>query len=215
MFTEGWLLDLKFLLKLKVWAGIWKFGASFTKIGGGEGFKLGIKFCRLSLCWRSHSSGQGLAKSLNVENDGIDPRSFLLLSFGPGGQGGNKSEPSLLLLLLLLLSLLFLLLYHFMPSNLSSFFCISNLFPGRLGKDLIKSLSICFLFKSISLSKDSTIGFSASNVDSSSKTTWRGFFLLKIFLLMGSNFCLILASLFLLLSCSGLCWSGYSLWSLM
>ena len=41
------------------------------------------------------------------------------------------------------------------------FFFISNSLSGWLGKDLIKLLSVCFLFKSISLRKDPTIGFSA------------------------------------------------------
>ena len=113
---------------------------------------------------------------------------------GARGWGENKSPPLLLLLLLLLL---FLLLYRFMSRNLSSLFCISNSFAGWLDKDLIKSLSVCFLFKSISLSKDPTIGFSASNVETSSKTTSRGFCLFKIFLLIGSSFCLKLASLIL------------------
>ena len=51
---------------------------------------------------------------------------------GPGGGGENKL-PELLSLLLL-----FFLPYLFMPFNVSSRFCISNSFPGWLGKDLIK-----------------------------------------------------------------------------
>ena len=49
-------------------------------------------------------------------------------------------------------------------------------------------LSVCFFFKSISLSKDRTIRFSASNVDISSETSSGGFCLVIIFLLIGSSF---------------------------
>ena len=81
-----------------------------------------------------------------------------------------------------------------MSRSLPILFCISNSSPGWLGKDLIKSLSVCFLFKSISLSRNPTIAFSASKVDMSSNTSSRGFCLLKMFLLIGSNFYLKLAS---------------------
>ena len=82
--------------------------------------------CRFSLCWASYSSGNGF---------------FLLFLFW--GVAGPKplSPPSPSPLLLLLLFLLNL----FIPRNLSRRFCISNSLPGWLGRDLIKSLSVCFL----------------------------------------------------------------------
>ena len=78
------------------------------------------------------------------------------------GPRRNKFGPSLLLLPLLLL---FFLLGFFISRR----FFISNSFPGWLGKDFIKSLSVCFLFKSVSLISDPTIGFSALNVETSSE----------------------------------------------
>ena len=116
-----------------------------------------------------------------------------------GGAGGGPkpviSPPSgpsgpWLLLLLTKLSLP-------TPLNLSSLFFISNSLPGWLGKDFIKSLSGPFFFKSISLNRLPTTGFSESKVEMSSKTSSRGFCLLIMFLLMGSSFCLKLASLIL------------------
>ena len=99
---------------------------------------------------------------------------------GPGGNypppafGGNKL-PLLLSSLLLLLLLLFLWPGSFILLSLSRRFCIASSFPGTPDKDFIKSLSVCFFFKSSSLIKDPTIGFSASDVQKSSKTTSKGF----------------------------------------
>ena len=72
-----------------------------------------------------------------------------------------------------------------------------SLYQDKLSRDFIKSLSVCFLFKSISLSNEPTIGFSASKVEMSSKTSSKGFCLLSIYLLIRSNFCLKLASFIL------------------
>ena len=83
------------------------------------------------------------------------------------------------------------------------FFDFSNLFlmakstPGGLVAFFISSLAMSFFPTSSSFSSDPTIGFSSSNVESSSKTSSSGFYLLKIFLLIGSNFCLKLALLIL------------------
>ena len=62
---------------------------------------------------------------------------------------------------------------------------------------LISSLAMSFFPASSSFSSDLTIGFLASNVEISSKTSSSGFCVLKIFLLIGSNFCLKLALLIL------------------
>ena len=68
---------------------------------------------------------------------------------------------------------------------------------GGLGAFLISSLAISFFPTSSSFRSDPTIGFSALNVKISSKTSSSGFCLLKIFLLIGSDFCLKLALLIL------------------
>ena len=90
-----------------------------------------------------------------------------------GKVGGSPPGPKRFELLLLLSLLLFLLKYEGFPLSLSSLFQISNSLPCWLGKDLIKSLSDCFLLTSISLNKLPTIGFSASNVEISLKQTLR------------------------------------------
>ena len=64
---------------------------------------------------------------------------------------------------------------------------------GGMGAFLIGSLPISFFPTSISFRSDPTIGYSASNVVRSSKTSSSGFCLLKKFLLIGCNFCLKLA----------------------
>ena len=59
LFTGGWLLlllDEKFLLKLDVWAGTWKFGELLAKRGGGDGFEIPLKL--LNLCWRERSGAE-------------------------------------------------------------------------------------------------------------------------------------------------------------
>ena len=88
----------------------------------------------------------------------------------PGGRtpGGNKL-PLLLLSLFSFLLFLLSLLILFKSRNLSSRFCISNSLPGWLGNYFMKSLSVFFLFKSVSRSKEPTIGFSGSKVDMSRK----------------------------------------------
>ena len=94
--------------------------------------------------------------------------------YPPPASGGNKL-PLLLSSMLLLLLLLFFwpgLLYRLVYQDVS----VSRiLFPGTPGKDFIKSLSVCFFFKSASLIKDPTIGFSASDVEKSSKTSSKWF----------------------------------------
>ena len=62
---------------------------------------------------------------------------------------------------------------------------------------LISSLARSFFPTSMCLRSEPTIGFSASNVDTASKTNSRGFCLLIIFLLIGCNFCQKLALLIL------------------
>lgn len=69
--------------------------------------------------------------------------------------------------------------------------------PGGLGAFLTKSLATCFLPMSSSFRKKSTIGFSASNDQMSSKTSSSAFYLLMMFLLIESSFCLKLALLIL------------------
>ena len=72
--------------------------------------------------------------------------------------------------------------------------------PGGLGAFFKSSLATSFFPTSGSFSKEPTTGFSASNVEISSKTSSIGFCLLRIFLLIGSSFCLKLALLILSLS---------------
>ena len=108
-----------------------------------------------------------------------------------GGKMGLNGGGAPFLFLLLLLSFG----NGVIPFNLSNLFLISNSLPGSLGKFLVKSLSVPFLKKSSSLSKESTMGFSASNVETSSNTSSKGFRLQRIFLLIASNFCLKLALL--------------------
>ena len=69
--------------------------------------------------------------------------------------------------------------------------------PGGLGAFFISSLAISFFPISIPFNKEQTIGFSATNVEVSSKASSNGFYLLIIFLLIGSSFCLKLALLIL------------------
>ena len=153
--------DVDLPLKLDLCARKLKFRALFAKNGGGEEVPLKL----LNQFWSSYSSGMG--------GGGVDPN--------PGGPGGNKfpSPPGLgwnkLAPVLSLLLLLFFLFGLFISLNLPRRFFISNSFPGWLGKDFIKSLSVCFLFQSIFLSSDPTMGFSTSNVKTSSKTSSKGF----------------------------------------
>ena len=71
-------------------------------------------------------------------------------------------------------------------------------FFSWLGRQKLNKIAIRLLFlMSISLRRLPTIGVSASKVEMSSNTSSKGFCLLKIFLLIGSNFCLKLASFIL------------------
>ena len=79
--------------------------------------------------------------------------------------------------------------------NFSNPFLMAKSTPGGLVAFFISSLAMSFFPTSSSFSSDPTIGFSSSNVETSSKTSSSGFCLLKIFLLIGSNFCLKLALL--------------------
>ena len=67
--------------------------------------------------------------------------------------------------------------------------------PGGPGAFFTRSPAVSFLPLSRSLSKYSTIGFSASKVNIYSKTKFEWICLLKISLFIGSNFCLKLALL--------------------
>ena len=182
------------LLKPDGWAGAAKLkvGALFAKNGGGStksGFrrllnlwcisKLEATFSWLSLCWRSYSSGKGL-KMLGGGGGGLRPLGPKLdPESDAGGPGGNKLPLSLLLLSLSLL------LLSLLSRNLSSLFCISNSLPGWLGNNFMKSLSVYFLLKSISRSKEPTMWFSAWKVDMYSKTNSIGFYLCIIFFTYG------------------------------
>ena len=137
-------------------------------------------FPKLTGTGRGAGGGLPSIKSAIVGNAGDSP---------PGPKRSGPLFPPLLLL--------FFLSKHDIPLSQSNLFLISNSFPGWLGKDLIKSLSDCFFFLSISLRRLPTTGFSASNVEMSSNTSSKGFYFLKIFLLIGSTFCLKLASFIL------------------
>ena len=188
-------------LNLDGWAGtlsLVKKGISLGQARGAGFFKALSFFCnkssssragRFSLCWTSYSSGGGLSKSLMFGIVGIDDLFWKL--FRPKRSPPPPPSPTLLLLLLSSSSNLFI------PRSLSRHFRISKSLPGWLSRDFIKSLSVCFLFKSISLSNEPTIGFSASKVEMSSKTSSKGFCLLSVYLLIRSNFCLKLASFIL------------------
>lgn len=94
LFTGGGAFALDLLLKLYVCAGTWKFGALFSKNGGGEDVPLNL----LSLSWRSYSSGRNGGWILLLLGDvGSSP------SPGPGKKsfpgpdpGRKKFSPSLL-----------------------------------------------------------------------------------------------------------------------
>ena len=81
--------------------------------------------------------------------------------------------------------------------------CFRCFFSGHLGYEnintwwclFISSMVMTFLPTLSSLSSERTIGFSVSNVETSSKASSIGFCLLMIFLAIGSNFCLKLALL--------------------
>ena len=103
-----------------------------------------------------------------------------------GGCGGADGGGEILLLLSFGSGLSF---------NLSNLFLMAKSTPGGLGNFFISSLAISFFPTSRSFSKEPTIGLSASNVEIFSKTRLSGFCLLKIFLLIGSSFCLKLALL--------------------
>ena len=118
-------------LKLEVWAGIWKLLALFAKNGAGDG------------TLNPPAGWKVLGGCGGSPNEWSDPRR--------GGGGGKKGGPGgcwnkllLPLLPLLLLLLLLLFLGFLMPLNLSRRFLISNSFPGWLGNDFIKSLSLSF-----------------------------------------------------------------------
>ena len=81
--------------------------------------------------------------------------------------------------------------------NFSNLFLTANSTPGCLGAFFISSLAMSIFPTSSSFRSDTTIGFSASNVEISLRTSSSRFYLLKIFLLIGSNFCLKLALLIL------------------
>ena len=74
---------------------------------------------------------------------------------------------------------------------------IAKSWSGGPGTCFIRWLAKTFFPTSRSLSREPTIGFSASKVEISSKTTYRGFCRLKIFLLIRSSFCWKLALLIL------------------
>ena len=93
-----------------------------------------------------------------------------------GGCGGGDGGGEILLLLSFGSGLSF---------NLSNLFLMAKSTPGGLGDFFISSLAISFLPKSSFFSKEPTTGFSASNVEISSKTSSSGFCLLIIFLLIG------------------------------
>ena len=81
--------------------------------------------------------------------------------------------------------------------NLLNRFLIAKSATGGFGACLIRSLDKFFFPTSSSLRREPTIGFSASNVEMSSKTSSKGFCLLRIFSLIGSSFCRKLALLIL------------------
>ena len=99
-------------------------------------------------------------------------------NWNTGGGGESSGDKSLLSATGSCLSL-----------NLSNLFLREISTPGGLGAFFTRSLATCFLLIPSFLSKEPTIGFSASKVDMSSKTSSRGFCLLRIFLLIGSSFC--------------------------
>ena len=72
----------------------------------------------------------------------------------------------------------------FQSFNLFNPFLMTKSTPGGPGAFFISSLATSFLPTSSSFSKEPTVGFSASNVEISSKTTSSGFCLLKIFCLL-------------------------------
>ena len=125
----------------------------------------------------------GRLKLLNVSGGGGGGcgGGIKLLNVGGDDGGGEK---------LLLLSLFKKL------SSLKEFsiFCMSLVSPG-FRAFLTRSLAMSFLPISSSLAKELTIGFCASNVEMSWKTSLRGFCLRKIFFDIGSSFCLKLALL--------------------
>ena len=116
--------------------------------------------CWFNLCWTSNSSSNRLSISLISKTPGIEDIFLFWVVVGPKPKKPPPTHPSSLLLFLL-----FLLSNLFMPRNLSRCFCISNSLPGWLGRDLINSLSVCFFFKSISLSNEPEFGLFASNVE--------------------------------------------------
>ena len=69
--------------------------------------------------------------------------------------------------------------------------------PGGPGAFFISSLATYFFPTSNFFRKEPTTGFSVSNVEIPSKTSSIGFYLLKIFFLIGSSFCLKLTLLIL------------------
>lgn len=85
----------------------------------------------------------------------------------------------------------------FFSFNVFNIILMAKSSPGGPGAFLTRSLAIRFLLRSVSLSMDPTIGFSASKVDMSLKTSSSGFCLLKILLFIGSRFRLKLALLIL------------------
>ena len=104
------------------------------------------------------------------------------------GGGDGASERLLLLLSLLNSSLSF---------NLFNLFLMTKSVPSGPGAFFISLLATSFLPTSGSFSKQPIIGFSASNVEISSKRSSSGFCLLKIFLFIGSSVCLKLILLIL------------------
>ena len=90
-------------------------------------------------------------------------------------------------------------------------FLIAKSWSGGPGTCFIRSLAKTFPTSS-SLSREPTIGFSASKVEISSKTSSKGFCRLKIFLLIRSSFWWKLALLILFFfSRNGWCCSAYLL----
>ena len=89
---------------------------------------------------------------------------------GPGPGGGNAGRDGGGEILLLLLFFGFCL-----SLNLFNRFLRAKACPGGPGVCFIRSLPETFCPKSSSLSKEPTIGFSASNVEISSKTSSNGF----------------------------------------
>ena len=85
----------------------------------------------------------------------------------------------------------------FLSFNLFNLFLMTRSTPGGPGSFFTRSPAVSVFLPSSSLSKDPTIGFSASKVNISSKTSSIGFCLLKIFFFIGSSFYLKLALLIL------------------